>query len=332
MSLHRFRLALEGPLGTPLSSGTLFGHLCWAMLRRQGEPALVAWLADLRAGTRHFLLSDAFPKDLLPRPLLPPFRQPDQTGTKEADEAKSRAKRPWVKRSDWLVHRGALSPGRLDGILTDWTSPAGDGSCNRGPPRHAGAKRPEQDVRRQPVRAVHAHNVIDRLTGTTPEIAGLWFVEDDWSFAAAAERDLYIDTDLPAAEVEALLAEVGAHGYGRDATYGRGLFRVLDGDLDRALADHAGNRLMSLAHGCLTPNMADARWERFTHFGKVGIEMALTGARPFKRPILLMKPGATFRLEGAGPFGALLEGVHQGPPDIVHHAWHLAIPYTEAAA
>lgn len=301
MPLHRFRLTLDGPLGTPLSSGTLFGHLCWAMLRADGESALVRWLQDLRAGTHRCLLSDAFPRDLLPRPLLPPFRQPGDVATKDADAAKQRAKLPWVRREDWLAHRGALSPTRLHGMLTDWKRLA----------------------------AVHAHNRIDRVTGTTPETAGLWFVEDDWSFAGTPERDLYVDTDLPPAEVEALLADVGAHGYGRDSTYGRGRFRVLGGDLDPDLADHTGNRVMSLSHGCLTANMADARWERFTHFGKVAIEVAHTGARPFKRPVVLMKPGATFRPAGEGPFGALLGGVHQDRPELVHHAYHLAIPYTE---
>lgn len=304
MPLYRFRLALEGPLGTPLSSGTLFGHLCWAKLRLAGEAALTAWLAALREGRGRFLLSDSFPKGHLPRPLLPPFRHPDGVAAKHADEAKQRAKLAWVRRDDWLTHRGALSPERLHGMLTDW--------------------------RRRD--AVHAHNRIDRVTGTTPETAGLWFVEDDWSYCDTPERDLYVDTDLPSDEVEALLAEVGAQGYGRDTTYGRGRFRVLGAEPDPQLADHPGNRLVSLSHGCLGVGMADVRWERFTHFGKVAIELAQTGARPFKRPVLLMKPGATFRPEGAGPFGALLGEVHQDRPEVVHHAFHLAIPYTEEAA
>jgi CRISPR-associated protein Csm4 len=304
MPLHRFRLALDGPLGTPLTSGTLFGHLCWARLRLAGEAALTAWLAALRDGASRFLLSDAFPADLLPRPLLPPFRQGAAAGAKGADEAKERKKFSWVTRADWLAHRGALSSARLHGLLTDW----------------------------RPVRAVHAHNRIDRITGTTPETQGLWFVEDDWSYAASPERDLYVDTDLPTTEVEGLLAEVGAHGYGRDATYGRGRFRVLGHEPDPQLADHPGNRLVSLSHGCLGEGMAEARWERFTHFGKVAIELAHTGARPFKRPVLLMKPGATFRPVGAGPFGALLSDVHQDCEHVVHHAFHLAIPYTEVTA
>jgi CRISPR-associated protein Csm4 len=321
MPLHRIRLALEGPLGTPLTSGTIFGHLCWAVLRRDGETALVAWLRALREGVARFLLSDAFPADLLPRPLLPPHRQPEASLTQQA-EAKTRAKYGWIKQAAFLQHRRAMSPARLHDLLADW--------------RPSSAVHPHDRIDR----CVHAHNVIDRLTGTTPETAGLWFVEDDWSFAAAPERDLYVDTDLPSAEVEALLSEVGQHGYGRDATYGRGCFRVLEARPDTELLAHAGNRMMSLSHGCLTEAMKEPRYERFTHFGKVGIELAMTGARPFKRPVLLIKPGATFRPEGPGPFGALLGGpdepperrIHQDRAEVVHHAWHLAIPYTEVAA
>jgi CRISPR-associated protein Csm4 len=314
MPLLRVRLALDGPLGTPLSSGTIFGHLCWAMLRRDGETALAGWLRALQEGAARFLLSDAFPAARLPRPLLPPAPMPLGLGTKEADDLKKRRKRRWVECAWWLRRRGGISAAALDAddAVVDW----------RGE------------------RAVHAHNVIDRVTGTTPEAAGLWFVEDDWSFAAAPERDLYVDTDLPSADVAALLSEVGQHGYGRDATYGRGRFRVDKVEEDRELTAHPGNRMMSLSHGCLTRDMRDPRYERFTHFGKVGIELAMTGARPFKRPVLLMRPGATFRPEGEGPFGTLLGGehqprerwVHQDCGKVVHHAFHLAIPYTEVAA
>lgn len=307
MPLHRIRLRLDGPLGTPLSSGTLFGHVCWAMLRRQGEAALEAWLAALSAGETRFLLSDAVPKGLLPRPVLPQAPVAEQAGTRDADAAKRRRKARWVRRGWWLRNGSRISAAVLDSeneeALVDW-KPAG---------------------------AVHAHNRIDRVTGTTPETAGLWLVEDDWSFFAAPERDLYVDSDLPVAEVERLLAEVGAQGYGRDATYGRGRFRIESVEEDRELLAHSGNRMLSLSHGCLSASMQEPRYERFTHFGKVAIELALTGARPFKRPVLLMKPGATFRPEGEGPFGALLGGVHQDDEKVVHHAFHLAIPYTEAA-
>ena len=42
MPEHRVRLELTAPIGTPLASGTLFGHLCWAWRERHGE-VLTVW-------------------------------------------------------------------------------------------------------------------------------------------------------------------------------------------------------------------------------------------------------------------------------------------------
>ncbi|MEK0085285.1 hypothetical protein [Benzoatithermus flavus] len=311
MSLYRIRLRLEAPLGTGLTSGTLFGHLCWARRARHGAAALERWLRAMAAGDEPpCLVSDGFPAGLLPRPLLPPPPVPDDADPAAADTAKRCRRRRWVRREDWLELRAGLSAARLASALVDW----------------------------QPSFATRAHNRIDRHTGTTPETAGLWFVDDDWSHArrlpdgrddpTAPLRDVYVSTALAPEDVFSLFVEIGQQGYGRDATYGRGRWSVEAVEPDPVLAACAGERLMSLSHGCLSAGMAEARWERWTHFGKVGIELAAAGARPFKRPVLLMRPGATWR-HGPGPFGALLTGVHQDRPEVVHNAWHLAIPYTE---
>ncbi len=303
MPLWRLTLELQGPLGTPLTSGTLFGHLCWAMLRREGEAALEAWLTAIAAGEATLRVSDALPKDHLPRPLLRPQPPDEGLDTAAADAAKKQSKKRWLRRADWLRHRQGLDAARLSPLLVD-------------------AARLDD---------LHAHNRIDRRTGTTPtEGGGLWFVEDDWSYALAPERDLYALTDLDPEGLHHLLADVGAEGYGRDATYGRGRFTVHPPALDDDLLRHAGNRLMSLSHGCLDETMQAPRYERFTHFGKVAAVLAARTGRPFKRPVLLTKPGATFDA-GPGPFGRLLADVHQDDARVRHDAQHLAIPFTEAA-
>ena len=70
MADYRVRLTLRGPLATPLHSGTLFGHLCWAWHYRDGETGLGRWLEGLADDP--LLISDAFPAGYLPRPLLAP--------------------------------------------------------------------------------------------------------------------------------------------------------------------------------------------------------------------------------------------------------------------
>jgi CRISPR-associated protein Csm4 len=307
MDSWRFRLELGGPYGTPWASGTLFGQLCWAMLRRDGsDERLVRKLAALRERQDVFLLSDVLPLDLLPRPLLPapPF------DPQKSAEHKKKKKLGFVKRDHFLRHRTALSEKCLE----------------------AGLEAGPADVEHR-----LAHNTIDRQRGTVIEPGGLWFLDEWWPSEDARERDLYVRTSWPIDEVEELLAAVGSWGFGRDSTWGRGRFRILGKEPERELFDHPGNRYLSLSHGCWTDELEAPRYKLGTHFGKLAIEAAMACGRPWKRPILLMKPGATFAARGDGPFGAWLEGiVHSDVPKSLgytpgQHAFHLPVPYTEAA-
>jgi CRISPR-associated protein Csm4 len=77
--------------------------------------------------------------------------------------------------------------------------------------------------------------------------------------------------------------------------------------------------------------MRDALWRLEPHAGRLGPELALAGISPFKRPVLLMRPGATFTPEGPGPWGRMLTGLHPDRPEVVLNARHIAIPFREAA-
>lgn len=305
MDHWRIRLELEGPYATPFVSGTLFGELCWAELRRKGEEALSAWLDPIRRGREVLLLSDVLPAELLPKPLLPP---PPFDPARAAAHKKLK-KKPYVSRAAFLRHRRALTAKAIEGALEDG---------------------PNDTERRQP------HNVIDRHRGTVRDEAGLFFADEWWPEGAGRARDLYLATTLPIGPILDLLAAVGAWGHGRDSTSGRGRFRVVGHEPEKELFAQAGDRFLSLSHGCWTENLREPRYKLATHFGKLAIEAGMACGRPWKRPILLMKPGATFAATGPGPHGAWLEGiVHSEVPKLLgytpgQHAFHLVVPYTEA--
>jgi CRISPR-associated protein Csm4 len=317
MELRRYRLLLDtaSPFGTPPTSGTLFGHLAWAKRRREGRAALQAWLARLPA--EPFLLSNLLPADHLPRPLLPPAGQ-----AATAEDAKALKRRRYLPLSAWKRLRIGATATTLDTLLRE---------SKADPPFLRAASSP--------------HNRIDRRTGGTPAAGGggLWFAEEQWPVARQEgsrriAADLYVRSALPAKQVEALLAEVGETGFGRDAGLGRGRFKVegseAAGWLDEAPAAAGARRHLSLSQGVVTANMRSARWQRFGLFGKLGREMTAEGKRPWKLPLLLAEAGATFAADDPGPFGAWITGLHQDddPADpIGHNAFHLAIPYTEAA-
>ncbi|MDR1487569.1 MAG: hypothetical protein LBT62_06220, partial [Deltaproteobacteria bacterium] len=66
----RLRLKLLAPVATPMQSDTLFGHLCWQVVLTKGSDALKEWLQPFTDGDPPFILSDAFPAGLLPKPLF----------------------------------------------------------------------------------------------------------------------------------------------------------------------------------------------------------------------------------------------------------------------
>ena len=85
------RLEMDGPIATPLLSGTLFGHLCWAYrARRGGDAALSSWLEKLQETP--FRLSDGFPRGWVPKPLLRPVARPPKDALDQLDQQKAAKK------------------------------------------------------------------------------------------------------------------------------------------------------------------------------------------------------------------------------------------------
>lgn len=319
MALFRVTLRLTSPLGGELVSGTLFGQLCWTLRERDGEAALVEWLADR---DRLWALSDGFPADLLPRPVVPPA--PPVADPDLADQRKTEKKRAHIRRSGFLAVRAALSAEAMGPHLV--------GVVDRG--------------------ARFAHNAIDRRTGSTPETAGLYFVHEDWSFSPptgdrlrplregavepGALRDIYVEAPDDAERmIAAVFTDLGDTGFGRDASLGRGRWSdvvvVRDRELEASPVGPGAQRLISLSRGS-AEDLRDLRCKLVAHYGKAGPQIAVgAGASPFKKPLLLTTPGATFAGDPAARHGAMLAGVHPERPEIVHNARHVVVAYREAA-
>jgi CRISPR-associated protein Csm4 len=326
MPAYRIRLRLQSPLATPLHSGTLFGHLCWAKRLHDGEKALTDWLATLPESP--LLLSDALPRDQIPRPLLQAGERPESAAgesrrafLERLQQEKTLRKTTFISLVDFLALRAGMNETNVLARLRQQ-------AAERSIPAHHSRQR--QSVRPAVLKVRQAHNTIDRLTGTTPETGGLYFMDEEWRRDTAAELDVYATGDLAKADLEALFCIVGEFGFGRDANLGRGRFTVAVELADSHLFAHDGNRLLSLSHGVLSDNMIAPFYKLHTHYGKLGGLYAGGERSPFKYPLLLTRPGATFSPADAGPFGALLAGVHPHHAEIRQNAWHLCLPFTAA--
>jgi CRISPR-associated protein Csm4 len=312
MPTYRITLSLKSPLGTDLVSGTLWGHLAWAVRYLEGDAALGVWLEEQE--DHPWLLSSQMPVDMLPRPLLKPRLLEGGAASLEAMKLdKASRKVGFIPEALFLELREKMSDTALTKALQERLQELGD-------------------TKESSKQGLKPHNRIDRLTGTTPESGGLFF-EEVYFPSGNARRQLFLHAPTPCRErLEALFNFIGNSGFGSNASTGNGHFSCSIAE-ERELFQAVGSRAVSLSHGVISRNMGAARYKQHVHFGKLGGDYARGGYSPFKYPLLMSRPGATFDPVDSGPFGALLRGVHHDPAldHLRHHALHLPLAFTEVA-
>jgi len=313
MSYYRIIATPRGPLATRLISGTLWGHLAWAVRYLEGKDALQRWLEEQEK--KPWLVSSYMPKDMLPKPQLPADAPKGKGDLLELFELRKNIRKlNFIPEETFIMLRNGMSEASLAGMLADINS---------------AEKESDWGVSR--VRL--AHNRIDRRTGRTPDEGGLYFEDADMHPSGSK---IQIFMQFPSSslnQVCMLLKHIGDNGFGANASIGCGSlsFQMQE---EKILFGAKGTRGMSLSHGTCSANMADVRYRQHVHFGKMGGHFATGVHSPFKYPILMMQPGATFSPTGDGPYGDLLKGVHHSPDftAVRHNALHLPIFFTEAAS
>jgi CRISPR-associated protein Csm4 len=298
MQDHKIRIKLTSPTGTPWQSDTIFGHLCWQVARGVLGIGVEEFLSPFMAGEPPFVLSDAFPAGLLPRPLL--GEKTDVAGTPD----EYAAKKLWRKAAFYsiddflLVCRGAEPRGQP--YADPWLA------------------------------ATVPHASLSRVTGTTAEPGG--FFESESAFMHdPAELDLYVrSVDGWSEKVMDLLSAVSRVGFGRDKSVGLGAF-VVEG-----MESFNGFQVFNGADGfvsisSMVPSASDpaiARYRLRLKKGKLGEEWIQPN--PFKRPLLEMEPGAVFRTGSTikSFYGRLVRGLSPARPEVVQNCFALAVPCT----
>jgi CRISPR-associated protein Csm4 len=308
MQVLQLTLAPRSAFGTRPLGDTLFGQLCWAVRHRLGEARLVELLEGYTAGRPFAVVSDALPAGHLPRPALP-VRAFALLGS----DRKQMKKRVWLpvehvheRVADWLVHCRA----------------AGD------LPGGAPASHPQP------------HNSLHRETNTTGNGFDPYSMEQ-WWYGRDARLDIWVvldDSRLPAEELRAAFEDIGATGFGRDASIGLGKFVIERFNAATLPAQPDADAWLTLAP-CAPQGMpwdaARCYYHPFTRFGRHG-DIAVHSGKPFKSPVLLADAGAVltprfgeeglaaragFTGQGLGGDGSLSKAlpgtVHQGYAPVV---------------
>ncbi len=300
----RIRILLQGPLATPMLSGSLFGHFCWSVRLHHSEDRLLELLSSL--ASQPLVFSDAMPAGYVPVPAL--AQNAVATGPAQPNR-KLLNKRLFLPLEPFLKARSKLHAAALTDILSQTAEPS--------------------ELQSQRL----AHNKIDRITGTTPQSGGLFFTDELWPPSEGSEFDIYVRGHHHGLDIPSLFQAMGEHGFGRDASTGRGRFRVLSTQPVPALLSHSGNRWVSWSRGTRDSAMSEPRYRLFTHYGKLGALWSTDVVGPFKFPITLWRPGATFAAPMSQTvFGQLLKNVHPARSGVIHNAWHFAVPYTEVSS
>jgi CRISPR-associated protein Csm4 len=314
--LHRLRLRPRSAWRTPWQADTLAGMLCWMCARTEGEGVLRAEILDpMLGGAPPFVLSDAFPGDLLPVPaavrLLP--RAPDAHKS--------------VKRARWISREAHAR------------------AC-------AGGEVAVEELVAEPPIAEHGHtrNTLSRLTDTTGEEGSLFTHPEyriDTSHAALAGAD-WLSVYVRVREgfedhLLGLFHELACAGFGADASVGKGAFDFPEGEpeLEPAewLAPSPDDADAAVVLSTFQPAPADpveGFWESFVKHGKLGPDFGVGDVR--KNPLLLCRPGACFWTREARPFlgravamdellpAAAAAALRDRSVEVVHPAFGLAVP------
>ncbi len=282
-TLLKLTLQPQSPFITPLASDTLFGQLCWTLRHRFGEAKLTQLLDGYTQNQPFAVLSTALPRGYLPRPTVPlhllGFDLSDATKRKDTK------KKLWLKTGDdyallnqpisaWHSHSASLG----EMIAKDSSDKAIDNAWQK--------------------IVTQSHNSINRLTNTTGSEGGFApFSMEATHYHANAAYDVYVVLDesrLSQTDLMAALADMGAFGYGKEASTGAGKFTVEQIQAVSFNPHAQANAYLTLGH-CAPQGQAwqaeRCYYNTTVRFGRHGADAVYLG-KPYKNPVLMATTGA----------------------------------------
>lgn len=279
--LYRVKIRPDSAFVTALAADTLFGHVCWAIRHQFGETKLNELLTGYTEDQPFLVVGQPIPENKLPRPHLPL----EMLGFNLSDASKRKQikKRKWIKFEEGLLKASCQTWGQYatsDFDLTDEN-------------HHSQYEWQVENTR--------THNSLSRITGSTGD------AEEGFSpyqrkliwFHPKAVFDCYIVLDESRFSIEeftAVFEQIGAFGYGKEASSGLGKFTLLSIDACDFTTKSEHNAYLTLGP-CLPQGgqwkPRDCYYTTTVKFGRHGAEAVYMGS-PFKNPVLMAETGSVF--------------------------------------
>lgn len=308
---YTIKLTLKSPIITSFQSDTLFGHICWAInyLKWDDERRIEDFLALYDQGKLPLLISNGFPKDYLPKPIVRPILQKELRsifGEKNRKEnsykIKTIKKAELIPKSDLLqIIKGQISPGILFQKLAE------------------NFKREEKNREERKKEVVH-HNTINRITNRVT--TGLYEQEEVFYSEDFNEFEIYLKTYyFNKDDLKRIFEFISMGGFGKDKSTGKGRFdfSIIEGTGLEGFDNRNGFMTLSsyIPHsGAPTKGY----YEILLKYGKLGGSFAGGSTEvhnnPFKKPLIMFRAGSTFYDQGYDEskiYGSLLPDVHKNP-------------------
>ena len=305
MLTYRARLRLSGSIVGKIQSDTLFGGLCWAYRDLGDDDRFQQLLAQCIAGEPPFVVSDPFPGDFLPKPLLPPAASASASTDKDALVAQARQAKK-VKDIQWLTQQEFLA------MLS---------------------AKPVAPERKNAVSVTRLtlHNTIHRETGTTvTDGGGLYELPE--SFFQSDYLSVYVRVKQGWEEsLRQGFAHFGKTGFGGKRSIGKGGFDLLDFEPfdDFALTADRANAFVSLSHFVpADEDPAEGCYKTMVKYPRLDRELA-QGPNLFKHPLVLLTPGSVFRTDGPPKpyYGKAIQGIAPGFAAAIQGAFAFAVAF-----
>ena len=268
---------------TLLKGDTVFGQFCWSIRRLFSNERLNELLNDYVHGKPFLVISDAFPSGYLPRPSLPNRFLTQHISPSERKEEK---KKIWIP------------IGEFHTPVAGWSNIM------------------VTDEKFEAMNSTRYHNSIDRRTNSTGgdgfdpyDLPQFWYQD-----GALLNFHIVYDPDrINKDEIQIALQDIGAFGFGQDATIGMGRFDVIEcneqAETKLPKYQTSADAWLTLAPSAPQGLQFDSEhcWYRpFVRFGKHG-DLGTRYGNPFKKPIMLADTGAVFT-----PMGDLTPKLYLG--------------------
>lgn len=325
MKIYKLTIKPLTSFRTPLQSDTIFGHLLWALRYTEGEDALTIFLARYCGSKPPVLVSAGFPMGTLPVPVLRPGQKEEaQEGEKSnlANEVvedmlrKACEEERYLPLEQWDKIAGRLSADALDEARREASQEL---------------HQLQETEQEHPV----TRTAVDRITGSARE--GRLFVAEETFYGPGRTFDVWHKLDDDDGDLLGRVMEwwrwVEHNGFGRRKSAGHGAFRIKGEGLVEA-----GKKLPQVENpnGFVTlsawmPRRGDptkVTYRTRVKRGKLAEALALPS--PWKKPLLMLEPGAVARLPKSEKvhewYGRLVKEVHWTQRCIVQYAYAFPLP------